>query len=304
MQESGSGQPHRVAQTVRMTDEATGQLLSRFVSAVQPVVPLVSVWAHGSLAGGDYQPGRSDLDLIAILDRPCTAAEEQWLSEVHESLGSVIPLAQQLHCSYCATAELDDPAHPHLTWAHGELMRRPVTPVTRRELHDFGLVLYGAEPAALLPPVTDKQLAEFIIKDLESFWLPSLGHPEWWARDIWVDLGLLTLARATVTVQDGRLITKAEALGVLTGLAAPAEVVNDIRQRRYGDPGPAAQQWIARRAELTLTFLEPAIRQLLAQWADQATWLPVMSRLPIKEHTLPIANIRPHRLLEVIERLR
>jgi len=76
-----------------MTDEATGRLLGRFVGAVQPVVPLVSVWAHGSLAGGDYQPGRSDLDLIAILGRPCTAAEEQRPAEVHESLGSASALA-------------------------------------------------------------------------------------------------------------------------------------------------------------------------------------------------------------------
>jgi hypothetical protein len=246
-----------------MTDEATGQLLDRFVRAAQPVVPLVSMWAHGSLAGGDYQPGRSDLDLIAVLARSCTAAEEQRLSEMHESLAGAMPLASQLHCSYCAVAELDDPARPHLTWAHEELMRRPVTPVTRRELHDFGLLLYGKEPAALLPPVTDQQLAEFVIGDLQSFWLPSLDHPPRWDRDIWVDLGLLTLARATVT--DGRLITKAEALGVLTGLGAPAEVVDDIRQRRYGHPGPAAQGWIARRAELTRSFLEPAIRQLIAR---------------------------------------
>lgn len=89
-----------------MTDEATGRLLGRFVSAIQPVLPLFSVWAHGSLAGGDYQPGRSDLDLIAILERPCTAAEEQQLGEVHESLGSAIALASRLHCSYCAAGEL------------------------------------------------------------------------------------------------------------------------------------------------------------------------------------------------------
>ena len=197
-----------------MTDEATGRLLGRFVSAIQPVVPLVSVWAHGSLAGGDYQPGRSDLDLIAILSRPCTAAEEQQLGKVHESLGS----------------------------ANGE------------------------EPAALLPPVTDEQLAGFVVQDMESFWLPSLDHPERWDRDIWVDLGLLTLARATVTLREGRLITKAGALSVLTELGAPAEVINDIRQRRYGDPGPASQQWIARRAELTLTFLRPAIERVVAQW--------------------------------------
>jgi hypothetical protein len=169
-----------------MTDEATGRLLGRFVSAVRPVLPLVSVWAHGSLAGGDYQPGRSDLDLIAILGRPCTAAEERRLGEVHESLGSAIALASGLHCSYCAAGELDDLARLHLTWAHEEFMRRRVTPVTRRELHDFGLVLYGEAPAALLPPVTGEQLAGFVVQDLEGFWRPSLDHRERWDRDIWV----------------------------------------------------------------------------------------------------------------------
>jgi hypothetical protein len=113
--------------------------------------------------------------------------------------------------------------------------------------------------------VTGEQLAEFVIQDLESFWLPSLDHRERWDRDIWVDLGLLTLARATVTLRDGKLITKARALCVLTEMGAPAEVVDDIRQRRYGDAGPASQRWIARRAELTLTFLRPAIEQVLAQ---------------------------------------
>jgi Nucleotidyltransferase domain len=247
-----------------MTDEATAQLLGRFVSAVQAVVPLVSMWAHGSLAGGDYQPGRSDLDLIAVLDRPCAAAEEQRLAEVHEGLAAAMALASKLHCSYCAVAELDDPARSHLTWAHEQLMHRRVTPVTRRELHDFGLVLYGEEPAALLPAVTGEQLAEFVVQDLETFWLPSLDHAESWERDIWVDLGLLTFARATVTLRDDRLISKAEALDVLGELRAPAEVVDDIRQRRYGDPGPASPQWIARRAELTLNFLAPAIAQVIA----------------------------------------
>ena len=101
---------------------------------------------------------------------------------------------------------------------------------------------------------------------MESFWLPSLDHRERWDRDIWVDLGLLTLARATVTLRDGKLITKAEALCVLAELGAPAEVVADIRERRYGEPGPAAQWWIARRAELTLAFLRPAIEQVISQW--------------------------------------
>ncbi|MEU3862682.1 nucleotidyltransferase domain-containing protein [Streptomyces sp. NPDC028722] len=268
-----------------MTDEATSQLLDRFVSVVRSILPLVSVWAHGSLAGGDYQPGRSDLDLIAVLNRPCTALEEQRLREVHESLGSSIPLASKLHCSYPTATELDGPERSHVTWAHEELMRRAVTPVTRRELHDFGLVLYGQAPAALLPPVTDGQLADFIINDLESFWRPSLEHPERWTRDIWVDLGLLTLARATLTLQDGKLITKAEALDVLTEMGAPPEVVDDIRQRRYGDPSPATEQWTARRAELTLTFLKPAIEQITTPASPDGTrWPTTDNPAPAGDH--------------------
>jgi hypothetical protein len=45
------------------------------------------------------------------------------------------------------------------------------------------------------------------------------------------------LARARVTLQDGRLITKREALEVLAGLGAPAAVLRDIYQRRY-ETGP------------------------------------------------------------------
>ncbi|MFD7876540.1 nucleotidyltransferase domain-containing protein [Streptomyces sp. NPDC059766] len=246
-----------------MTDQNTGQLIESFVRALRPLVPLVSVWAHGSLAGGDYQPGRSDLDLIAVVDRPCTEAERQQLGEVHRNLARAVPLALKLHCGYPVVTELDDPTHPHLTWAHEELMHRPVTPVTRRELHEFGLVLHGRPPADLLPPVTDGQLADFIDEDLRSFWLPALDHPEWWTRDIWIDLGLLTFARATATLRDGKLITKADALGVLTELGAPVDVVDDIRQRRYGVPTPATEQWITRRAELTLAFLGSAIGQVV-----------------------------------------
>lgn len=111
--------------------------------------------------------------------------------------------------------------------------------------------------------MTDRQLADFVIEDLKDFWLPALDHPEWWRRDIWIDFGLLTFARATATLRDGRLITKGDTLRVLTELGAPIDVVDDIRQRRYGVPGSATEQWITRRAELTLAFLGSAIEQAI-----------------------------------------
>ncbi|MCF2530749.1 nucleotidyltransferase domain-containing protein [Yinghuangia soli] len=257
-------------------DPATRSLLDAFLAGIRRELPVAALWAHGSLAGGDYRPGVSDLDLIAVLDRPCTAADEAGIAGVHEHLAAATPLAAKLHCSYLATTEAADPARAHLTWAHEELMHRPVTPVTRRELHSFGLVLHGTPPDALVPAVSRKELAAFVTADLTGFWRPALDHPERWLRDVWVDLGLLTLARASATLRDDTLITKAEALDVLTRLDAPADVVRDIRTRRYADaaseqPQAPTPEWLTRRAELTRAFLGPAIDALTTPASDHTT---------------------------------
>jgi hypothetical protein len=92
-----------------------------------------------------------------------------------------------------------------------------------------------------------------------------------WTRDAWVDLGLVTFARASVTLREGRLISKREALAELPGLGAPTEIVEDIRRRRYGEPAPvrpaaSEEEWRARRAESARGWLGPAIDGLVAAY--------------------------------------
>lgn len=240
----------------------TDALLDRFLTGLAPLVP-VAVWAHGSLAGGDYQEGRSDLDLIAVLDHPIGARTVWRIALLHNRLRAG-PLADRLHCTYLTPSTAADAERRHLTWAHEKLFRRPVTPVTRAELHRFGRVLRGAPPADVLPPVPDGELAAFVVRDQRDFWRRAVDRAAHWTQDVWVDLGLLTFARATVTLREGRLITKREALDVLPGLGAPAEVVADIGRRRYGDPAPPSAEWTERRARLTRDYLGPAIDALVA----------------------------------------
>lgn len=95
----------------------TDALLERFLDALTPLRPR-AVWAHGSPAGGDYQEGRSDLDLIAVLPaRPGSTAVRRIVT-LHRRLRDA-PLAAKPHCGCLAPATLADPGRAHLTWAHG-----------------------------------------------------------------------------------------------------------------------------------------------------------------------------------------
>ncbi|MER5766559.1 hypothetical protein [Streptomyces sp. NPDC001985] len=246
-------------------------LLARFTSDVGGVVPLAALWAHGSLALGDYQHGRSDLDLVALVGTELHDVQQEELRVVHGRLIADVPLARALHCTYVPRGRESDTAQEHPTWAQGEWFERPVSPVSRRELALGAVVLSGPPPAGLLPRVSDQELAEFIRAELEDYWLPVTGSAKagLWLQDIWVDLGMLTFARASVTLRNGQLITKGQALEELRSMGAPAGVVDDIRQRRYGkdrqkDPSASAD-WRAQRAEQAREFVRAGITSLLAQ---------------------------------------
>jgi hypothetical protein len=79
------------------------------------------------------------------------------------------------------------------------------------------------------------------------------------------ELGLLTLARASVTLDQGRLITKREALDVLAGLDAPGEVVADIYRRWYEAAGPIPVRWRIRRGQHARAFTRTGIDRILAR---------------------------------------
>ncbi|MGQ4516953.1 nucleotidyltransferase [Streptomyces sp. DW26H14] len=241
---------------------ATERLLARFTAALPPYVP--ALWAHGSLAMGDYQEGRSDLDLIAVLS-PGVVLDEARRAELvdsHRALARDEPLADLLHCSYLEAGRLADASLGHFTWAHGEPFERPVTPVSRRELLEAGRVLRGPAPGTLLPPLRAGELAEFVRRDLREYWYARTAEPELWTADIWVALGLLTVARAAVVLREDRLATKREALSELARMGAPSAVVEEVRALRYDTvPEPAREPWRTRRGELARAFVRTAIER-------------------------------------------
>jgi hypothetical protein len=241
-------------------DEAVQQLLDGFVTSVRRVAEVEAIWLHGSLALGDYQLGKSDLDVVAVVSAPPPPG----IADVHRKLIASSPLAAKLHCSYLVRDQLTDPSVRHPTFAHGRYFDRPVTAVTRRELALSNVALFGPPPSALLPATSDAELGDFVRKDLREFWLPVTHKRTPWYHDIWVDLSLLTIARAHTTLTTGELITKRAALDVLPSMDAPAAVVTDIAARRYGPAAWTSPWWRHRRAVLTRQFVSTAIPRVLS----------------------------------------
>lgn len=240
-------------------------VIERFVAETIERIRPVALWAHGSLAGGDFQPGRSDLDLIAVVREPLTPGQVAELTAYHQRLHREEPAAAKLHCSYLAVSEAGDAAASHFTWAVGRGLLRPVSLVTRRELLSFGRVLAGAAPGDVLPPVSDEELAAYIRYSLRKHVLEVIAWPHvyTWFRDAYVDLCTLIVARGAVTLRDGRLTTKGEALDELARRGAPARLVADIRARRYGDAHPTGPLWRVRRALMFRNHVRAEARGLL-----------------------------------------
>jgi hypothetical protein len=238
-------------------------VVATFARVARPVADIVAFYAGGSLALGDFRPGISDLDLAAVIATDLDDQRSESLRVLHENLQRDEPSAAKLHCTYLARDDVADLRATHLTWAHGELYRRPFTGIARAELQQGGITVFGPPPSELLPHVDRDALEAAARAELSGYWSGAVRKPWVWLEDVYVDLGLLTLARVEATLTDGRLITKREALTRLDRFGVPGELVREIAGRRRGDTIALTAIQRTRRAVTARQLVARGIRTLV-----------------------------------------
>lgn len=238
-------------------------VLDRFAATLLKSRVLTALYAGGSIASGDFRPAVSDLDLVAVVEAPLDEAQQAWLKSLHQALADDEPASAKLHCVYVPLPDMADPAVEHLTWAHGELYGRPFGGVARAEVLAFGLTLFGPPPDVLVPPLPRAALEAAVRADLAGYWTDAVAKPHLWLQDVYVDLGLLILARAEVTLVEGRLITKSEALPRLASFGVDPALVDEIGRRRAGCPVTLSAAARKRRAEHARYVMDRGIKALL-----------------------------------------
>jgi hypothetical protein len=198
----------------------------------------------GSLATGDYLPGISDFDLVALSDGPVDQARQAALTAVHQDFAEDLNLG----CVYVDAGLLPDLAMEHPTWTHGVLVERILSLITRAELVRHGYAVLGRAPGEVLPAMSDDDLREAARAELTGYWAWAARRPAMWLNPIMPDLGLTAMARGRHTLRTGELLTKSAAI---EQAAAPAWLIEQLRARRHGS-----------------AVTSPRLRTALIAWRD------------------------------------
>ena len=186
----------------------------------------------GSLATGDYVPGVSDLDLVALTEGPVGRARQEVLAGLHRDLDHRAAKGLDLGCVYVDAGRLADAAALHPTWTHGMLVQRSLSGVTRAELVRHGFAVLGRPPAAVLPDMTDDDVRRAARAELCGYWAWATRRPLMWLNPVIADLGLTSMARGRHALATGQLLTKTQAI---ERAHAPAWLRAHLRARRRGE---------------------------------------------------------------------
>lgn len=214
----------------------------------------------GSLATGDYVPGVSDLDLVALADGPLDADRQAALTALHRDLDEGAGAGLNLGCVYVETAKIADVQLKHPTWTHGMLVQRILSGITRAELVLHGHAVFGRSPRDVLPSMNDDDVREAARAELTGYWAWAARRPRMWLNPVIADLGLTSMARGRYALSNGALLTKSAAIEQAD---APAWLIDQLRARRRGED-----------------VTSPRLRTALIAWRDARRTVALVNTAP------------------------
>ena len=201
---------------------------------------VAGVILHGSLTLDDYVPGRSDLDLLVVIDDPLGNARLAALVEAMASRRAAAPGPVDLRLVTRQVAASPTPVPPmeaylRLTPSSGVRLEERRNPAERDLAVELsvcrahGRSLLGAAPAELIGEISDRWVVAAGDAQLAAW--QAIGDDPPYA-----ELTVLTACRVWRFAEEGRHASKAAAAQWALERNPTLGVVGDALRRRHGDP--------------------------------------------------------------------
>ena len=193
------------------------ELLARLAADLVRVLggELFGLAPHGSWALGDFTPGRSDLDVLAVLATDPTAATLAALHEVHTRLATDFPEWDgHVEVEYVsveairAVVQRTDESHPMISIGGGEPLHE--VEASRHYVLNWAAALQvdrpiaGAALSTVLPAIDRRLIHQVVLQHVRAWprWVDDMQHTGGQAYTV------LTLCRAAEALATGRQVSK------------------------------------------------------------------------------------------------
>lgn len=174
----------------------------------------MALYLGGSLALGDFNPQRSDIDFVAVTLDELSPELIGALEEMHTCLWSTgEKWARKLDGSYVPRRVLrhwtaDHTPCPFVEQDSFTVTQQGSAVIQRHILHRHGVVVAGPSPPMLLAPVEADELRSALREMLERWWRPLLDDPAWLTQSQQQPFAILTLCRTLYTLKHGVVASK------------------------------------------------------------------------------------------------
>lgn len=176
----------------------------------------IGMYLDGSLAIGDFEPDKSDLDFVVVTDRAPGPEAFEALKTMHERIAAgASKWAKELEGSYISHHALRHEPRPAalpyidrgsiLAMVHQE---SGYWVIHRQMLREHGVVLAGPLPQTLIDPVQPGELREAVRGILREWWMPMLVEGPLLQNIFYRCYAVLTMSRMLYTIRHCAIATK------------------------------------------------------------------------------------------------
>lgn len=176
----------------------------------------IGMYIHGSLALRDFQPNRSDIDLV-IVTRGCLSKKYLDLLRVmHNDLTkSKLEFAKRIECIYIPEDSLVNNLINNFRFpclhVGGDFFEDWFGVIETHVLREYGIVIKGKKPKEFIEKVDSDILKKAVLDALLNWWKPMIKDNSRLKEGEYQVYAVLTMCRVIYSLENGDMVSKTKA---------------------------------------------------------------------------------------------
>lgn len=202
---------------------AVAEIVDLVCTGIQEILgtSLLALYLRGSLALGDFIPETSDIDLLAVTQRPVDEATFAQLAALHTHIDHLAyPFAGRIEIAYIDATALRNfvPNQSHPTLGQGERLAWTTHHsnwiLERWAVREHGITWLGPDPKTLIDPIPAQQWVEAVRLRLQDWvdWAHQPDDPDWQLPRSHKAYAVETICRILYTLANGQLASKRQSV--------------------------------------------------------------------------------------------